>query len=211
MERFKGLAILATNRKEDLDDAFLRRLRFVVDFPLPDVAERQRIWAVAIPDGVDASALDFDFLAERFPLAGGHIRSAIFNACLQSAAAGARRRGCRWRRCWSPSSASSTRPSAPSASTSSAYYCAARRAGAARHDASACHVERVHVRVRGGVRRARRRALAAELRSRPVRTRPRRAPSVRRTDLAAHPSRRARRVTAVARAVAARHRGRSSR
>ena len=86
MERVKGIAILATNRKEDLDEAFLRRLRFVVDFPLPGVDERREIWVIAIPEGVDASALDIPFLAERFPLTGGHIRSAVFNACLQSAA-----------------------------------------------------------------------------------------------------------------------------
>jgi hypothetical protein len=86
MERSKGVTILATNRKDDLDAAFLRRLRYVVDFPLPDVAERRGIWEVAIPDRVDGSALDLDFLAERFPLTGGHIRSAVLNACLQSAA-----------------------------------------------------------------------------------------------------------------------------
>ena len=51
MERAKGITILATNRKEDLDGAFLRRLRYVVDFPLPGVDERRQIWVVAIPDG----------------------------------------------------------------------------------------------------------------------------------------------------------------
>jgi SpoVK/Ycf46/Vps4 family AAA+-type ATPase len=91
MERAKGVTILATNRKDDLDGAFLRRLRYVVDFPLPDVAERREIWKVAMPEGVDASALDIAFLAESFPLTGGHIRSAVFNACLQSAAAGPER------------------------------------------------------------------------------------------------------------------------
>jgi hypothetical protein len=89
MERFKGLAILATNRKKDLDEAFLRRLRFVVDFPMPGPSERLRIWSSAIPPGVDASAVDLPFLAERFALAGGHIRSIVFHACLQSAGAGA--------------------------------------------------------------------------------------------------------------------------
>jgi len=92
MERFKGLAILATNRKKDLDEAFLRRLRFVVEFPLPGAAERLRIWRSVIPAGVDASAVDFDFLAQRFALAGGHIRGIVFQACLQSAAEGAPRR-----------------------------------------------------------------------------------------------------------------------
>jgi hypothetical protein len=85
MERFKGLAILATNRKKDLDEAFLRRLRYVIDFPLPSAKERLRIWRGAIPDEVDASSLDFAFLADRFPLAGGHIRAIVFHACLQSA------------------------------------------------------------------------------------------------------------------------------
>ena len=86
MERFKGLAILASNRKKDLDEAFLRRLRFVIDFQLPEAAERKRIWTQVIPQGVDASALDFDFLAKQFQLAGAHIRSIVFNACLQAAA-----------------------------------------------------------------------------------------------------------------------------
>jgi vesicle-fusing ATPase len=85
MERFKGLAILATNRRRDLDEAFLRRLRFVIEFPVPGVPERLRIWRSVIPQGVDASGLDLDFLARRFALAGGHIRSIVFHACLQSA------------------------------------------------------------------------------------------------------------------------------
>ena len=91
MERFRGLAILATNRRKDLDEAFLRRLRFVVEFPLPGVAERERIWRGVVPAGVDASGLDVAFLAQRFPLAGGHIRAIVFHACLQSAAEGAPR------------------------------------------------------------------------------------------------------------------------
>jgi len=86
MERFKGLAILATNRRKDLDEAFTRRLRYVVEFPLPSAAERERIWRQVFPKGVDASALDFAFLAARFELSGGHIRSAAFNACLHCAA-----------------------------------------------------------------------------------------------------------------------------
>jgi len=85
MERFKGLAILATNRRKDLDEAFLRRLRYILEFPLPDVPQRKAIWQQVIPPQVDASGLDFDFLARQFQLAGGHIRSIVFNACLQTA------------------------------------------------------------------------------------------------------------------------------
>jgi SpoVK/Ycf46/Vps4 family AAA+-type ATPase len=86
MERFKGLAILATNRRKDLDEAFTRRLRYIVEFPMPGLAERERIWNQVFPAAVDASAIDFSFLAAQFELSGGHIRSAAFNACLQCAA-----------------------------------------------------------------------------------------------------------------------------
>jgi hypothetical protein len=85
MERFKGLAILATNRRKDLDEAFMRRLRFVIEFPMPAVAERQRIWRQVFPAAVDVSGLDLDYLAKQFQLSGGHIRSIAFNACLQAA------------------------------------------------------------------------------------------------------------------------------
>jgi hypothetical protein len=88
MERFKGLAILATNRRKDLDEAFTRRLRYVVEFPLPGRREREHIWRQVFPQGVDTSTIDFDFLAGQFELSGGHIRSAAFNACLQGAANG---------------------------------------------------------------------------------------------------------------------------
>jgi SpoVK/Ycf46/Vps4 family AAA+-type ATPase len=92
MERFKGLAILATNRKKDLDEAFLRRLRYIIDFPLPGFEQRRAIWAQSIPSGVAAAGIDIEFLARGFPLAGGYIRSIVFNACLQSAHRGNGRR-----------------------------------------------------------------------------------------------------------------------
>ena len=84
MERFRGMAILASNRRKDLDEAFLRRLRSIVSFPLPEAPERLRIWQAMLPEGVECDGLDLALLAERMPLSGGHIRSAIFNACLQS-------------------------------------------------------------------------------------------------------------------------------
>lgn len=87
MERFKGLAILATNRKDDLDKAFVRRIRHIIEFPAPDEAQRAAIWRQVIPASVAAnSKIDIAFLARQFPLSGGHIRSIVFNACLQSAA-----------------------------------------------------------------------------------------------------------------------------
>ena len=86
MERFKGLAILASNRRKDMDEAFMRRLRYVIEFPVPGVDERERIWKQGFPEQVDTSDLDFRFLARQFAFSGGHIRSVIFNSCLQAAA-----------------------------------------------------------------------------------------------------------------------------
>ena len=90
MERFKGLAILATNRRKDLDEAFMRRLRYVIEFPIPDAEQREQMWRQGFPEQVDASELDFRFFARQFPFSGGHIRSVIFNSCLQAAAADSR-------------------------------------------------------------------------------------------------------------------------
>jgi SpoVK/Ycf46/Vps4 family AAA+-type ATPase len=84
MERLKGIAILATNRRKDLDEAFLRRLRYLVEFPLPGEEERARLWKYVFPSGVNINALDIPYLARTFALAGGHIRSIAFNACLQT-------------------------------------------------------------------------------------------------------------------------------
>ena len=88
MERARGLMILATNRKEDLDPAFLRRLRVIIDFPMPGADERRRIWERVLPPVIDRRGLDLGFLAKRFELSGGTIRAAAISACLQSAAEG---------------------------------------------------------------------------------------------------------------------------
>ncbi|HKS24459.1 MAG TPA: AAA family ATPase [Thermoanaerobaculia bacterium] len=64
LESYRGLAILATNMKSALDAAFLRRLRFIVNFSFPGPAERKRIWMHAFPGKLDTSALDFDRLAK---------------------------------------------------------------------------------------------------------------------------------------------------
>jgi hypothetical protein len=84
MEAFGGLAILATNMKSALDTAFMRRLRFVVNFPVPTAAERKQIWERAFPPEVPAEGLDFDHLA-RLNLTGGHIHSIALNASFLAA------------------------------------------------------------------------------------------------------------------------------
>jgi ATP-dependent 26S proteasome regulatory subunit len=87
MEDYRGLAILATNRKSLLDQAFLRRLRFLVDFPFPTVADRVRIWRGAFPRKASLGALDFDCLG-RMEIAGGNICNIALNAAFLAAGAG---------------------------------------------------------------------------------------------------------------------------
>lgn len=87
MESYRGLAILATNMKSALDTAFLRRLRFVVNFPFPAVTERKAIWRRALPAGAPVDGLDYDRLA-RLNLTGGHIHNIAINAAFLAARAG---------------------------------------------------------------------------------------------------------------------------
>jgi AAA+ superfamily predicted ATPase len=81
MEQFDGIAILSTNLRANLDEAFTRRLDFLVDFPVPDEAERRRLWdAHLAPPAPRADDLDLDFLARTFPVAGGDIRNVTLAA-----------------------------------------------------------------------------------------------------------------------------------
>ncbi|MBS1912839.1 MAG: ATP-binding protein [Bacteroidetes bacterium] len=84
MESYRGLAILTTNMKGSMDPAFLRRLRFVVDFPFPDAAHRMRIWSRIYPDTVPRKGLDFEKLA-RLDVSGGNIRNIALNAAFLAA------------------------------------------------------------------------------------------------------------------------------
>jgi hypothetical protein len=75
METFDGLAVLATNLRSNLDDAFARRLSMVVEFGKPDVVERRLLWTKCLAGVPLASDVDLDFCAEAFELAGGDIRN----------------------------------------------------------------------------------------------------------------------------------------
>jgi len=88
MEDFRGLAILATNRKSSLDSAFVRRLRFIIDFPFPDAAHRKRIWRSVFPPQADLHGIDFAWLA-RLEIPGGHIRNIAVAAAFLAASEGA--------------------------------------------------------------------------------------------------------------------------
>ncbi|MGD8405175.1 MAG: ATP-binding protein [Anaerolineales bacterium] len=88
MEAYRGLAILATNMKSALDHAFLRRLRFSVNFPFPSKEDRARIWRQVFPQQTPVSGLDFAHLA-RLNLTGGNIHNIALSAAFLAAKASA--------------------------------------------------------------------------------------------------------------------------
>jgi SpoVK/Ycf46/Vps4 family AAA+-type ATPase len=85
MESYRGLAILATNMKSALDKAFMRRLRFIVEFPFPGATERKEIWQKVFPAETPLDdPLDYDYLA-RLNLSGGGIHNVALNAAFKAA------------------------------------------------------------------------------------------------------------------------------
>ncbi|MFP2895384.1 ATP-binding protein, partial [Corallococcus sp. 4LFB] len=89
LEAFTGLAILTTNLLSNLDPAFVRRLRAIVEFPLPGERERRLLWQRIWPQGTPlAPELDWDFMAQRFELSGASIRDIALAAAFLAAAQG---------------------------------------------------------------------------------------------------------------------------
>ena len=89
MEAFRGLAVLTTNFKQNIDDAFVRRLRFVIEFALPTAPERERIWRKAFPALAPLAAdVDVALLAGRLQIPGGSIQNIALHAAFLAAAAG---------------------------------------------------------------------------------------------------------------------------
>lgn len=90
MESYEGLAILATNLRQNLDESFIRRLSFTVHFPLPDVDQRRLIWqGIWPPETPLADDVDLLWLADRFKLTGGNIKNIALAAAFLAAADGA--------------------------------------------------------------------------------------------------------------------------
>lgn len=88
MESYRGLAILTTNLKASLDSAFLRRIRFVINFPFPDVPQRKAIWERAFPANAPLDRnINYDQLA-RLNVAGGNIKNIALAAAFQAAERG---------------------------------------------------------------------------------------------------------------------------
>ena len=86
MEDHDGVVIIATNLAHNIDAAFSRRMQFVLQFPLPDIESRERLWqAMFPPEAPRGSDLDIGFLARQFEFAGGDIRNITLEAAFRSA------------------------------------------------------------------------------------------------------------------------------
>jgi len=89
MEEYEGMVILASNLRENMDDAFMRRIRFIVEFPFPDEASRQRIWRSHFPKESPVSAdIDYEYLSRELKISGGSIKNIVLNAAFLAAANG---------------------------------------------------------------------------------------------------------------------------
>lgn len=89
MEQYEGITILTTNLRQNLDDAFVRRMAFIINFPFPDQESRRRIWTGIWPQAVPlADDVDLEFLARQFKLSGGNIKNIALAASFLAAADG---------------------------------------------------------------------------------------------------------------------------
>lgn len=86
LERYDGLAVLATNHRQNMDTAFSRRLEFIIEFEEPGAAERVKLWECHIPESAPLDDdVNFTELARLFPIVGGHIRNAAVSAAFLAA------------------------------------------------------------------------------------------------------------------------------
>ena len=86
IEEYEGVVILATNFRKNIDEAFVRRLHFTVEFPFPSEGDRRRIWDVVWPDETPRHRdIDFDALARRFEITGGSVRNIALAAAFLAA------------------------------------------------------------------------------------------------------------------------------
>lgn len=88
IEDSEGVILLASNLRENIDPAFVRRLDHIVEFPYPDIEARERLWRNLLPPEIPQRAIDFSELARRFPLAGGSLRNIALSAAYLAAGNG---------------------------------------------------------------------------------------------------------------------------
>jgi SpoVK/Ycf46/Vps4 family AAA+-type ATPase len=86
MEEYDGIVILATNLRKNLDDAFIRRMHFMIEYPFPEEEDRYQIWQRSFPKGVPMGAtVDIRFMARQFKIAGGNIKNICLTASFLAA------------------------------------------------------------------------------------------------------------------------------
>jgi SpoVK/Ycf46/Vps4 family AAA+-type ATPase len=86
MEEHEGVVIMASNLSGNIDDAFLRRMHFRIEFPFPDDAFRHRIWKSMMPNGAPlANDIDYEFLSRTLKISGGNIKNIIVNSAFLAA------------------------------------------------------------------------------------------------------------------------------
>ena len=86
MEEYEGIVIMASNFQKNIDEAFTRRLRFIIEIPFPDRNYRAKIWRNIFPaETPRAGDIPFDFLAGKFEITGGNIKNIALNAAFQAA------------------------------------------------------------------------------------------------------------------------------
>lgn len=86
MEEYSGVSILATNLLGNIDEAFMRRLQFIIEFPFPNAAYREKIWRRIFPSQAPLNDdIDFEFIAEKFEISGGNIKNIAISAAFYAA------------------------------------------------------------------------------------------------------------------------------
>lgn len=89
MEEYQGITVLATNLLNNIDEAFLRRINYVIKFPFPDSEYREKIWHSMFPPAAPLSDdVDFKYLAQRYEIAGGNIKNVVLSSAFLAAEAG---------------------------------------------------------------------------------------------------------------------------
>jgi SpoVK/Ycf46/Vps4 family AAA+-type ATPase len=86
IEEYEGVVILASNLSKNIDDAFARRMHYVVEFPLPDENHREQLWRGMFPPQVPLGQdVDFQFISKQFSITGGDIRNVALDAAFLAA------------------------------------------------------------------------------------------------------------------------------
>ena len=86
MEDYEGIVILSTNLRDNMDEAFMRRIRFIIDFPFPEQDSRKQIWQTHFPAAAPLEGtIDYDFLADKVQVSGGNIKNIVLNAAFLAA------------------------------------------------------------------------------------------------------------------------------